>query len=238
MCFLILNAPAHQLTLEEGRRAGPRRKERLLALHLPTQLNTQLHDLPIVYIILSEFLIILRSECKRIAAMYFNQATHPAQPRQRQREDELEACSPAPSSAFQRKLARNSCSVLGENLAQGAHDKSCVILDLFGHKSFQGFSNSNFIKWIVTSMNEFIDVWDLCNDKYSVPSGYPNPTRYAVFLSIPDPTRFSFRNHQVAGNPNIGYYPIFRVNPKFRVLPNISGKPKVSGTTRYFGYRQ
>ena len=27
-----------------------------------------------------------------------------------------------------------------------------------------------------------------------VPSGYPNPTRYPVFLSIPDPTRFSFRN--------------------------------------------
>ena len=27
----------------------------------------------------------------------------------------------------------------------------------------------------------------------SVPSGYPNPTRYPVFLSIPDPIRFSFR---------------------------------------------
>ena len=109
MCFLILNAPAHQLTLEEGRRAGPRRKERLLALHLPTQLNTQLHDLPIVHIILSVFLIILRSECKRIAAMYFNQATHPAQPRQR--EDEPKACSPAPSSAFQRKPVRSPPAV-------------------------------------------------------------------------------------------------------------------------------
>ena len=52
----------------------------------------------------------------------------------------------------------------------------------------------------------------------------PNPTRYPVFLSIPDPTRFSFRNHRVAGNP------------KHRVLPDISGKPEVSGTTRYFGY--
>ena len=52
-----------------------------------------------------------------------------------------------------------------------------------------------------------------------VPSGYPNPTRYPVFLSLPDPTRFSFRNHQVAGNP------------KHRVLPDISGKPEVSGTT-------
>ena len=37
-------------------------------------------------------------------------------------------------------------------------------------------------------------------------------------------TRFSFRNHRVAGNL------------KHRVLPDISGKPEVSGTTRYFGY--
>ena len=58
----------------------------------------------------------------------------------------------------------------------------------------------------------------------SVPSGYPNPTRYPVFFSIPNPTRFSFRNHRVAGYP------------KRRVLPNISGKPKVLGTSRYFGY--
>ena len=36
----VLNAPAHQLTLEERRRAGPRIKKRLLALHLPTLLNT------------------------------------------------------------------------------------------------------------------------------------------------------------------------------------------------------
>ena len=47
----------------------------------------------------------------------------------------------------------------------------------------------------------------------AVPSGYSNPTRYPVFLSIPDPTRFSFRNHRVAGNPK----------PKFRVLPDIPG---------------
>ena len=58
---------------------------------------------------------------------------------------------------------------------------------------------------------------------YSVPSGYPNLTRYPVFLSIPDPTRFSFGNHQVAGNP------------KHQVLPDISGKPKCSGTTQYSG---
>ena len=51
----------------------------------------------------------------------------------------------------------SSCSVLGEQLAQGAHDKSCIILDLFEHKRFQGFSNSNLIKWIVTGMTEFID---------------------------------------------------------------------------------
>jgi len=61
---------------------------------------------------------------------------------------------------------RNSSSVLGEQLAQGAHDKSCVILHLFEHKRFQGFSNSNLIKWIVTGMTEFIDVWYLCTDKY------------------------------------------------------------------------
>ena len=54
----------------------------------------------------------------------------------------------------------------------------------------------------------------------------PNPTRYPVFFSIPDPTRFSFENHRVAGNP------------KYRVLPDISGKPEVSGITRYFGYSQ
>ena len=54
-----------------------------------------------------------------------------------------------------------------------------------------------------------------------MPSGYPNPTRYPVFHSIPDPTRFSFENHWVAGNP------------KYWVLPDISGKPGVSGITRY-----
>ena len=51
----------------------------------------------------------------------------------------------------------------------------------------------------------------------------PNPTRYPVFSSIPDPTRFNFENHRVAGNP------------KYRVLPDISGKPGFSGVTRYFG---
>ena len=42
-------------------------------------------------------------------------------------------------------------------------------------------------------------------------------------VSITDPTRFSFGNHRVAGNP------------KHRVLPNILGKREVLGTTRYFG---
>ena len=51
-----------------------------------------------------------------------------------------------------------------------------------------------------------------------VPNGYPNPTRYPVFSSIPDPTRFNFENDRVAGNP------------KYRVLPEISGN------TRSFGY--
>ena len=67
-------------------------------------------------------------------------------------------------------------------------------------------------------------IQEVLADLETVPSGYPNPTRYPVFISIPDPTRFSFRNHRVAGNP------------KHRVLPDISGKPEVSGTTRYFGY--
>ena len=52
----------------------------------------------------------------------------------------------------------------------------------------------------------------------AVPNGYPNPTRYPVFSSIPDPTRFNFENLRVAGNP------------KYRVLPEISGN------TRSFGY--
>ena len=51
----------------------------------------------------------------------------------------------------------------------------------------------------------------------AVPNGYPNPTRYPVFSSLPDPTWFSFENHQVAGNP------------KYRALLDISGN------TRYFG---
>ena len=49
-------------------------------------------------------------------------------------------------------------------------------------------------------------------------------TRPATRYFFRSPTRFSFRNHRVAGNP------------KHRVLPDISGKPKVSGTTRYSGF--
>ena len=76
---------------------------------------------------------------------------------------------------------------------------------------------------------------EFCNTG-SVPNGYPNPTRYPVSSSIPDPTRFNFENHGVAGNP------------KYRVLPEISGNtrsfgyypkfwvsPEVSGNTWYFG---
>ena len=74
----------------------------------------------------------------------------------------------------------------------------------------------------------WVGPWEIrrwrCSVEEAVSSGYPNPTRYPVFLSIPDPTRFSFRNHRVAGNP------------KHWVLPDVSGKPEVSGTTRYFGY--
>ena len=65
---------------------------------------------------------------------------------------------------------------------------------------------------------------EACLVQCPVPSGYPYPTRYTVCLSISEPTRLSFGNHRVAGNP------------KHWVLPNISGKPKLSGTTQYFGY--
>ena len=58
----------------------------------------------------------------------------------------------------------------------------------------------------------------------AVPSGYPNPTRYPVFLSIPDPTWFILGNHRETDNL------------KHWVLPDISGKPEVSGITRYSGY--
>ena len=40
----------------------------------------------------------------------------------------------------------------------------------------------------------------------AVPSGYQNPTSYPVFLSIRDLTRFSFGNHQVAGNPKHRFF--------------------------------
>ena len=55
---------------------------------------------------------------------------------------------------------------------------------------------------------------------HAVPSGYPNPTRYPVFLLIPDPTGFSFGNHRVEGNPK------HRVNLKLRVLPDILGSTR------------
>ena len=37
----------------------------------------------------------------------------------------------------------------------------------------------------------------------SVSNGYPNPTWHPVFFSIPGPTRFSFENHRIAGNPTV-----------------------------------
>ena len=49
-------------------------------------------------------------------------------------------------------------------------------------------------------------------------------TRPATWHFFRYPTRFSFGNHRVAGNP------------KHWVLPDISVKPEVSGITRYFGY--
>ena len=54
----------------------------------------------------------------------------------------------------------------------------------------------------------------------------PKPDLLPSIFFIPDLIRFSFENHQVAGNP------------KYQVLHDISGKPKVWGITRYFGYCQ
>ena len=81
-----------------------------------------------------------------------------------------------------------------------------------------------------------------------MPNGYPNPTRYPVFSSIPDPTRFNFENHRVAGNPKYRVLPEISGNtrsfgyyPKFRVLPDVSGcklfvnypeYPELPGNTR------
>ena len=83
----------------------------------------------------------------------------------------------------------------------------------------------NKSSWQVTS-----DKWQMTSDKWQVtdlylnshpvPSGYPNPTRYPVFLLIPDPTGFSFGNHRVEGNPK------HRVNLKLRVLPDILGSTR------------
>ena len=60
----------------------------------------------------------------------------------------------------------------------------------------------------------------MCSDQ--CPAG--TPTRPATRYFFRYPTRSSFGNYRVAGNP------------KRRVLLDISGKPEVSGTTRYFGY--
>ena len=83
---------------------------------------------------------------------------------------------------------------------------------------------------------------------WPVPNGYPNPTRYPVFSSIPDPTRFNFENLRVAGNPKYRVLPevsgntrSFGYYPEFRVLPDVSGcklfvnypeYPELPGNTR------
>ena len=57
---------------------------------------------------------------------------------------------------------------------------------------------------------------DFCNLFFGVRTSakqVPDPTRYPVLLSIPNPTRFIFGSHRVAGNPKIGYYPPFWVSP-------------------------
>ena len=88
----------------------------------------------------------------------------------------------------------------------------------------------------------------ILGNRSSVPNGYPNPTRYPVFSSIPDPTRFNFENLRVAGNPKYRVLPEISGNtrsfgyyPKFRVLPDVSGcklfvnypeYPELPGNTR------
>ena len=105
-----------------------------------------------------------------------------------------------------------------------------------GHLSF--FLHSEFFK----------DFMIRSTLSQSVPNGYPNPTRYPVFSSIPDPTRFNFENLRVAGNPKYRVLPevsgntrSFGYYPKFRVLPDVSGcklfvnypeYPELPGNTR------
>ena len=61
---------------------------------------------------------------------------------------------------------------------------------------------------------------------HQCPTGtHPYPTRYQVFFRYP--TRFTFENLWVAGNP------IFRVNPKFQVLHDVGVFPDM---IRYFRY--
>ena len=87
---------------------------------------------------------------------------------------------------------------------RGSHKQTELLL---GQRTLTPFLLRNFqagYLWLSIRIRNFVPF-------APVPSGYPNPTRYPVFLSIPGPTRFSFRNHRVAGNP------------KHRVLPDISG---------------
>ena len=49
--------------------------------------------------------------------------------------------------------------------------------------------------WMIVDTSPPINVKKLfCTEWQAVPSGYPNPTRYPTFFSIPDPTRTSFEN--------------------------------------------
>ena len=55
---------------------------------------------------------------------------------------------------------------------------------------------------------------------YSVPNGYLNPTCYPwFFYTWPDPI-LKIIGKRVT--QNIGYFPMFQVNPKFKALPNTS----------------
>ena len=101
------------------------------------------------------------------------------------------------------------------------HRICCCPVELKGNVS------TEYFKWPGSRCKQDVatNICDLTLTLVAVPNRYPNPTSYQVFLSIADPTWFSFENHQVAGNR------------KYQVLPDFLGI-KVSGKTRNFGYSQ
>ena len=79
------------------------------------------------------------------------------------------------------------------------------------------------IKWVWGELSSTHQILNVATSGNCGPKSVHVVTYSAQRVSEPDPTRFSFENHRVAGNS------------KYRVLPEISGKPGVSGITRYIG---